>query len=221
MLHVTPTPEYSLLSPDDADGFAQMLALFQDSIEVREQKTADEIRAMQDNLGYRILVTREGQRIIAFAIVYFPSCGSFWLLEYLAVDPSRRSQRYGESTFQAAKRLADAVAPGAPCVLEVDQPEGAFAEVASRRLRFYRRLGCRRLDGVSYILPLDGAGPPPPMWLLVQGIEDREFLTAGEVLRWLQALYVEVYGLRADDARISAMLSRVDAINGVGLVRLF
>ncbi|MFA5900632.1 MAG: GNAT family N-acetyltransferase [Hyphomicrobium sp.] len=218
MLLVTTGAEYGLLNCKDADGFAQLLTLYQGAIEASEQKSADELAAMLHNPRYKMLVARDGQSVIAFAIVYFPACGSFWLLEYMAVDPGRRSQGLGERTFQAAKRLAAGIVAGAPCVLEVDQPDGnAPADVASRRLRFYGRLGCRRIEGLSYILPMEKAGTPPPMWLLVHGIEDRDTLSVGEVGQWLQALYVEVYEQPSDDRRIFTMLS---CLNDLAVMRL-
>ena len=58
------------------------------------------------------------------------------------------------------QRIFCHVAKGAkgPMLLEVDAvAEGVRADDAAvRRQRFYRRMGCRRIDGLGYILPLAG-----------------------------------------------------------------
>jgi GNAT superfamily N-acetyltransferase len=206
------------LAPDDEDAFQQLLAIYQVAIIASEQKSPAELRAMLANPRYRFLLAREDERVIGFAILYLPDSGAFWLLEYMAVDQSLRSKRYGERIFSAAKELAASAAPGAPCVLEVDQPgDKSPADDASRRLRFYQRLGCRRIAGLAYILPLEVAGTPPPMMLLVHGIEDREVLAASEVTEWLRAIYVEVYGQRPDDPRINLMMPHGDGSDELGL----
>jgi GNAT superfamily N-acetyltransferase len=210
----------TLLAPDDEDAFAQLLAIYKVAIIASEQKSDAELSGMLGNPRYRVLVAREDRRVIGFAILYFPAGGAFWLLEYMAVDQRLRSKRYGERIFAAAKNLAESVIPGAPCVLEVDQSGGKSADDdASRRLRFYRKLGCRRIEGLAYILPLKAAGTPPPMMLLVHGLEDRESLAAAEVSEWLRAIYVDVYGQRPDDPRVITMMSHGVDSHRFGLAR--
>lgn len=212
----------SLLAPEDEDAFEQLLAIYQAAIVASEQKPPAELRGMLRSPGYRILVAREGQRVVGFAILYFPSGGTFWLLEYMAVEQSLRSKRYGERIFSEAKLLGGSVMPGAPCVLEVDQPgEASPADDASRRLGFYRRLGCRRVEGLGYLLPLKSAGSPPPMMLLVHGLEDRDFLAAAEMTEWLRAIYVEVYAQGPDDPRITAMMAKANELKAMRLLRSF
>jgi hypothetical protein len=221
-MHMTMASECALLTPEDEAGFAQVLAIYQAAIVASEQKTPAELGEMMRNPRYRVIVTRVGGEVIAFAILFLPTSGSFWLLEYMAVDAHRRSSGEGERIFAAAKALASEIAPGAPCVLEVDQPQSrSLIEEATRRLRFYRRLGCRRIDDLEYILPLDKAGAPPPMWLLVDGLEGRDTLGAEEVAQWVRAIYVEVYGRQPDDARLFTMLSQADGLKERRLLNEF
>ena len=219
---MTMPTECALLAPDDEPGFAQMLAIYQAAIVASEQKTRAELAHMMRDPRYCVLVTRAGEQVIAFAIMFFPSGGSFWLLEYMAVDANRRSKGEGERIFAAATRLAAEVAAGAPCVLEVDQPlSHSPVEEATRRLRFYRRLGCRRIEGLDYILPLEKSGTPPPMWLLVHGMDGRETIAVSEIARWLRAIYVEVYGQLSDDPRIFTMLSQANGLKERRLLNEF
>ena len=85
----------------------------------------------------------------------------------------------------------------------VDCPDRALR---ARRIQFYRRLGCRRIEPIDYVSPLPGEGPPPRLDLLVAGITD-EHLPAAEVAGWLREIYDAVYGCREDDPRLVAMIA--------------
>lgn len=220
---VESVPLCTLLAPDDGEAFDQLVAIYQAAIVASEQKSPAELREMLRNPRYRMLVARDASgTILGFAILYFPLAGEFWLLEYMAVDTRLRSRGLGGRIFAAAKQLATSLAGSAPCVLEVDQPRAGIADDdTSRRLRFYHRLGCRKVAHLNYVLPLRAHGTPPPMWLLVHGLEGRDFLSADEIEAWLRAIYVEVYARQPDDPRIITMMSHADELNGVRLLQLF
>jgi hypothetical protein len=63
------------------------------------------------------------------------------------------------------------------------------------------------VEGLSYILPLDVGGQPPPMHLLVHGLRDQASLPAATLRRWISAIYTDVYSCTAHDARIDRMMS--------------
>lgn len=193
------------LNPDDAHGFDAMFALYEAAIEASERKPRAAIAAYLKDPRCRVLVARDGDTIPAFAMLFYPAGASFWLLEYMAVDAARRSQGLGGQMFAAA--CADAAVRGAsPCLIEIDQPGAAVSpgNNPTARAAFYARLGCRRLAGLSYVLPLDVAGTPPPMQILVHGA--RGPFPKATVRGWLTAFYTEVYDRPADDPRIAAML---------------
>lgn len=193
------------LSPDDSQGFAAMFALYEAAIEASERKPRAAIAAYLKDPRCRVLVARDGDGIAAFAMLFYPSGAGFWLLDYMAVDATRRSQGLGGRMFAAAS--ADAATRGAaPCLIEIDQPGAAVSPGNDpvARAAFYSRLGCRRVQGLAYVLPLAVAGTPPPMQLLVHGAPGP--FPKGTVRSWLTALYVEVYDRPADDPRIAAML---------------
>lgn len=201
--------EFSVLSHEAEAGFDELVAIYQASIVASERKPVSELAGMLSNPCYRFLVASVAGRTAGFAVSFVPAGGAFWLLEYLAVDTRLRSHGLGRIVFSAAERDATGIAGSVPCLIEVDQPSvpEASGNQAQRRLKFYRSAGCRRIVGLDYILPLDVAGPPGPMWLLVRGLEDRDQVPKADVADWLTAIYVEVYGQRADDPRIATMLS--------------
>lgn len=193
------------LAADDDSAFNQMFALYTQAIEASERKPRAAIAAYVRDPRCRILLAREAGAVQAFAMLFYPSSAGFWLLDYLAVDATLRSQGMGARMFAAAS--ADAATRGArPCLIEIDQPGAAVSPGNDpiARAAFYRRLGCRRLQGLDYVLPLDVAGTPPPMQVLVHGALGP--FSKATVHQWLTALYTEVYDRPADDPRIAAML---------------
>ncbi len=77
----------------------------------------------------------------------------------------------------------------------------------TRREQFYRRLGCLRIGGLRYLMPLPGEGPSPEMDLMVYAAEPLDRLARGDVKRWLETIYRDVYHASPDDPRIGQMLS--------------
>jgi hypothetical protein len=96
-------------------------------------------------------------------------------------------------------------------VLEVDSDReaGGDRQIRARRQQFYRRLGCVRISGLHYLLPLPGQGPAPEMDLLVYSAEPLRQLPKPELERWLRTIYRDVYRCSSDDPRIVQMLHNV------------
>jgi hypothetical protein len=98
-----------------------------------------------------------------------------------------------------------------PILLEVDSDREACGDqqIRTRRQQFYRRLGCVRILGLHYILPLPGQGPAPEMDLMVYSAAPLRQLPTTELERWLRTIYRDVYRCSSDDPRIVQMLRGV------------
>ena len=101
-----------------------------------------------------------------------------------------------------------------PVLLEVDsdREDSSDRALRTRRERFYRRLGCLRLAGLRYLMPLAGEGAPPEMDLLVYPAEPlgrpaRSEVPRSEVKRWLETIYRDVYHCPPDDPRLAQMVA--------------
>lgn len=200
----------SPLRADDAEGVRQVLAIYQQAIEPSEQKPAARFAAHIADPRYLTVVSRDiAGAVGGFALMAFLAGDRFWLLEYLAIREDQRAHGAGAALFNAAAAAAQRRAPGALCVLEVDQPDApkTAGNDPVRRLKFYRNLGCRKIGGLSYLLPLDHAGAPPPMQLLIHGRADETALAHEDASDIVRALYTEVYAQAGDDPRIAAMLA--------------
>jgi len=139
--------------------------------------------------------------MIGMSVAYVPTEDYFWLFEYAAVIPEARGANIGAQLFLASRAIAG---PGRMGLVEVDADRGS--EMQARRLNFYRRLGCRRIDGLEYQLPLEDYGQPPEMWLLALAAPEIGTLDVNIVERWLRTIYEDVYAKRLDDPRLAQMI---------------
>ncbi|HOY77067.1 MAG TPA: GNAT family N-acetyltransferase [Hyphomonadaceae bacterium] len=189
-----------LMAGDEAS-FAQAFAVYHDAIELSEQRTQANLRKLLLRPDYRFFVAKIDDRIVGMSVAYVPTQDHFWLFEYAAVAPEARGANIGAQMFLASRAIAG---PGRFGLVEVDADRGSPEQ--ARRLRFYKRLGCRRIDGLEYQLPLEDNGKPPEMWLLALAAEGFDALDVNIIERWLRTIYEDVYAQRLDDARLAQMI---------------
>jgi GNAT superfamily N-acetyltransferase len=198
------------LESSEGETFRQLYAIYAASIAAREQKPEGWIAAMIGAAQYRVWVAKAGGLVRGFSILFVPAAGGFALLEYMAVAPDRRNQGLGAELFR--RTVEHAVAPGGrklPVLLEIDSDREASSDrvIRTRREGFYRRLGCLRIAGLHYLMPLAGEGSPPEMDLLVYSAEQLGGLGWSELRRWLETIYRDVYRCSPDDPRLAQMVA--------------
>jgi GNAT superfamily N-acetyltransferase len=202
------------LESSAGETFRQLYAIYAASIAAREQKPEGWLAAMIGAPQYRVWVAKAGGLVRGFSILFVPAAGGFALLEYMAVAADRRNHGLGAELFR--RTVERAVTPGErplPVLLEVDsdREDASDRALRTRRERFYRRLGCLRIAGLRYLMPLAGEGPPPEMDLLIYAAEPRGPLARSgvprsEVKLWLETIYRDVYHCSPDDPRPAQMV---------------
>ena len=197
------------LTSVDGEPFRQIFEIYAASIHPREQKPEDWLRAMVAVPEYRVWIAQDAGRVLGFSILFTPPGEGFALLEYMAVAAHKRGHGFGARLFQ--RTVEQAVTPqGAllPVLLEVDsdREESSDREVRTRRLRFYRRLGCRKIAGLRYLMPLGGVGPVPEMDLMIYSRVPLVHVARADVRGWLRSIYRDVYRGSPDDPRIARMI---------------
>lgn len=195
------------LKSSEGEPFRQLYTIYAASITPREQKPEDWLGAMVRAPEYRVWIAKAAGRVLGFSILFLPPAAGFALLEYMAVAPERRGEGLGGKLFRRTVEHAATPQGGKlPVLLEIDSDREASSDRATRtnRERFYRRLGCMKLAGLRYLMPLRGVGPAPEMDLMVYGAEPR--LPRGDLKRWLGTIYRDVYHCSPDDPRILQML---------------
>lgn len=199
-----------LLSSDDPL-FAQVFRIYASSINLREQKSLQQLAKDFSRKTYRWYVARTGPKLVGFSIVCVLGRGQAALLEYMAVHSAMRGKGFGSLMFRRTAKAVRREFPDIPLLLEVDSPQepGVDWTLRQRRMAFYRRLGCRVVDGCDYILPLPGKGRPPKMNLLAHFSGRAPVVSRRQLRRWLAAIYREVYACPATDPRIERMLKPI------------
>jgi ribosomal protein S18 acetylase RimI-like enzyme len=195
----------------DGTTFREFYEIYAASIVAREQKPEAWICRMVEAPNYRVWVIKGGGHVQGFSILFLAPEG-FALLEYMAVAPGLRHQGVGSKLFtETVARAMDRNGQALPVLLEVDSEREICGdrEVRVRRQRFYRRLGCLRVAGMHYILPLSGDGAPPEMDLLVYSAHGLRQLAKATLEAWLATIYRDVYHTPTDDPRITRMLRSV------------
>ncbi len=186
--------------------FPTLYAIYAQSLPKREQKKRTEIEALLARTDYLILTVEDDSRVVSFAIVQISTTAPIALLEYMATEPTRRNSGIGAFVFgDVVRRVGDRT-----ILVEADlerQGDARDLELRIRRKAFYRRLGCRQLDGLAYDLPLPGEGDPPLMDLLIFRDPMPKSLATETVRHWLEAIYSEVYRQSPYDPRITRMLN--------------
>ena len=204
---MTDRDQLEQLKSCDGPAFRELYEIYAVSIAARERKPEDWICSMVRAPEYTFWVMKGSGGLEGFSILFLPRAEHFALLEYMAVTPERRNRGVGSALF---KRTATR-APSLPILLEVDSDREASddREIRTRRQQFYRRLGCVRIAGLHYILPLPGVGPVPEMDLMLYSAEPLRQLPKTQLERWLRTIYRDVYRSSPDDPRIAQMLHDV------------
>lgn len=203
------------LKSSEGETFRQLYAIYAASIAAREQKREAWLAAMVEAPEYRVWVAKAGGLVRGFSILFVPVAGGFALLEYMAVAPDQRNHGLGAELFRrTVERAVDADERKLPVLLEVDSDREVCSDRAlrTRREGFYRRLGCLRIAGLRYLMPLAGEGSPPEMDLLVYKAEPlgrlaQSEIPRSEVQRWLETIYKDVYHCSPDDPRLALMMA--------------
>src|SRR4029077_6085642 len=109
--------------------------------------------------------------------------------------PERRNRGVGGELFRQTTGQVAAHDRSLPILLEVDSDREASddRQIRTRRQQFYRRLGCVRIAGLHYILPLPGVGPVPEMDLMLYSEMPLRQLPKTDLERWLRTIYRDVY----------------------------
>lgn len=202
--------KFELLDAKDSPSFEDLHRIYLESIPMGEQKLKAQIAEMARRPDYRILLAKREGRVLGFSAIFLPEREPFGLLEYMAVETAERSGGVGTALFLRSLQTVGSVQGAVPVLVEVDSERNTFLEpeTVRRRQRFYRGLGCLRVKGLEYILPLPVA-PPPEMDLLVYVPSSIRNIPKASLERWLKVVYREAYGCPADDSRIARMLEPV------------
>jgi len=189
--------------------FGQLLRIYREAIPTSERKDDRVLREMLEHDDYDFRIALLENSVVGFTIVKnFRSCSAS-LLEYMAIDRTKRGGGIGSQLFRDACSAESTIARYVLIEVENEEEVTSLSEDAQRRRRkaFYRANECREVMGLSYMMPTVSVERPPRMNLLVHRRNIPAAVDKGDLRRWLEGIYVEVYRRTASDARIAQMLS--------------
>jgi len=112
-------------------------------------------------------------------------CAYLW---YLAVIPQVRNQGIGAAIYEDLRMRAQADDLKA-MVFEVEMPSEAAtpedAEIAERRISFYRRMGAKIMTGIQYLQTVGPHQPVTPMHIMIhrfKEVDPEEAFAMGKII---------------------------------------
>lgn len=195
------------LEPHMTAEFEQVVQIYTEALPESERKGVSELRNMLSRPAYEFLVARIDGAVVGFSTLAALSHTNACLLEYMAVLRQERSLGIGRLLFRRA--VSTVLAASRYVLLEVDSDglDDAGREQRAGRQRFYRDLGCRKVNGLLYVMPLVTSNTPPPMDLLVYRPDLPPKIDKVQLRAWLEVMYVEIYEQPLNDERIREMLA--------------
>jgi len=209
---ILPEPlRYESLVAEDTVSFEAFYKLFVDSMPENERKTKVQMIKMAKASQYNILLLKASDAIVGYSVCFLPKNEAFVLLEYMAIHADFRSQGLGYDLFVQTFQHIKKTNTYDYALLEVDSDleNSDDLEIRQRRQRFYRHLGCLRVNNLAYQLPMRGQLAPPKMDILIYPMFDFYTISKAQLKRWLNVIYVDVYNASEYDPRINQMLEPV------------
>lgn len=190
--------------------FDALLRIYAGAHPPGELKAASTLVQMIERPEYIFLAAIQGPSVAAFSISICFRDSDAALLEYIAVDPAKRSQGIGAVLFKETAEF-EGIA-GRYLLIEADSDRLCSPAEHVDRLRrksFYRRLGCMEIEGLTYIMPPVSTALPPPMEMLVYRSSLPHSIEKSRIRSWLEDCYSQVYHLPSDDRRIHSMVENL------------
>jgi GNAT superfamily N-acetyltransferase len=190
-----------LIAPHEARLISAAYALYSNSITRSAQRPEAEFRGLVSRKDYRFVAAVLKDELLGVAVIWMPADSDIFLFEYVVVAPKARGYRIGSNLFTGSRILAG---EHRTVLIEVEVDLGV--EGQAKRLNFFRQLGCQRVVGLDYRMPLRALGIPPPMWLLTLQPQNADSVPTDTVETWLRRIYSEAYDKPFDDPRLAQMI---------------
>lgn len=175
--------------------FDDFMLIYQDSIEVSEQQTPEELLSFADAKQhvFSFIKNRDGV-VMGGAIFWVNGALNIGVLVYIAIDKNYRSLGLGDLLLSHSINVIEDRFKTEHIIIEVDstrEKSAADLDVRIRRKNFYARAGAKTVSGFQYWLPLQGADYYPEMELMLRTTMDS--VDSCTLEKWVRALYIGVY----------------------------
>ncbi|HAF08814.1 MAG TPA: GNAT family N-acetyltransferase [Chloroflexi bacterium] len=208
-------PSLSALTPKQRDA---VRAIYEEAFPAWQREPFDAlVQGAADPSRLQLAMLDAGE-VVAFATSVRLQAVPWWFLEYFAVINQRRNEGLGGLLWDAVvERVSDDRGP--QIVMEVGRPEeaplgSAERAIRERRVEFYRRRGARPLNVPAYRVPRFSDDGTEAFLLLAVPPPANPTPSGGALKSLVRSLYVEGYGLPADDPLLRSALASLKAATG-------
>lgn len=154
-----------------------------------ELKDFHQLDILMRSKTYKLFLAmlEETEQIVGYALVFEPeNIDALWL-DYLAIEPGVQGSGFGTEFFKQIQKKQKGM------FIEVEIPEqqeGIIRETQIRRIRFYERLGAKKLK-VPYLLPTKDGGLP--MYLYYRPANHETSLPKQKIMQAIKAAFDTIH----------------------------
>jgi len=161
------------------------------------------ISMIQKDDNYHAIVALQDEKVIGFSLLYlFPSL-KFGVLDYIAVINEFQGKGIGIGLFNFSfKKFSPKISDRIGLLMEIQKDNVqkiSENEIRKRRIKFYKNLGCKFLNGINYLLPSQIGGHPEEMYLMIKPIKNINSLSRNDVSKFVGAIYSKMYFSKTND----------------------
>lgn len=178
--------------------FQEVMRIYQREFPADSRLSVATIRTLLKGEQYQLFVTREGETVLGFALVWISLRPAFVHLDYVAVRQEQKGRGIGTALYRWLTTHLQELCPRASLLT---------LEVGDELIPFYRRSDTHILEHVPYLFP--GRFGPLPMHLMVYDHFQRKTLHRPLVRGVIRALYHGLHQRPVGDPLLRSFLSRV------------
>lgn len=202
-----PVDFYEVTDTDSIE-FEEATRIYAESFPENERRPIAAINEMVNGGRGRLMVGKRENEIVLMSLLYPLADKSCLLVDYLATAKEHRSTGLGRAFLRHILDRTDDLQFNS-ILIEIENPYLDDDDAKLKRLKFYKSLGMKELQGVRYLLPPFQGDEPVELILLIFSRDDADHL-AGEAVRSLVIqLFGELYDRFEDDWFLTSTLGSI------------
>lgn len=209
--------EFKEITYHDNELLKQSLDIYLTYFPTQETRPLEKtISMIQKDDNYHIIATLKDEKVIGISLLYLFLSLKFGLLDYMAIINQFQRKGIGTKLFSFTfKIFISKISDGIGLLVEIQKDnmqKNSKNEVRKRRIKFYKTLGCKFLNGINYLLPSQIGGHPEEMYLMIKPIKNINSLSRDNVFEFVDAIYSKIYDYKSENLTDKVFYNSPDPI---------